>query len=195
MIISKLKALIKGKARKKKFGSLKKASIPASSKVLSEISVNPDVDLKTCSIEVGERSLVRGRISIEKNGAVLKIGSNTAINNSLIVVSDNVTIGNNILISYDCLIMDHNGHSTNPDERLKDLENVLKGKPKEWSVVKHAPVAIGDNAWIGTRAIIVKGVKIGKNSIISAGAVVVKDVPDNCIYGGNPAAKIGDIKL
>jgi acetyltransferase-like isoleucine patch superfamily enzyme len=49
------------------------------------------------------------------------------------------------------------------------------------------PIFIKENVWIGDSAIICKGVTIGKNSIIGAGSVVTKDVPENCIYAGNPA--------
>jgi len=52
------------------------------------------------------------------------------------------------------------------------------------------PVYIGDDVWIGTRAIILPGRKIGKGAIIGAGAVVTKDVPEYAIVGGNPARVI-----
>ena len=48
-------------------------------------------------------------------------------------------------------------------------------------------VVIKKNAWIGMGAIICPGVTIGKNAVVAAGAVVVKDVPDNALVGGNPA--------
>ena len=54
-------------------------------------------------------------------------------------------------------------------------------------VGKSSPVTLEDNVWIGDRAMVGKGVNIGKNSIIAAGAVVVKDVPDNVVVGGNPS--------
>lgn len=50
-----------------------------------------------------------------------------------------------------------------------------------------APVSIARNVWIGDSAIVCKGVRIGENSIIAAGSVVVKSVPENVISGGNPA--------
>lgn len=55
-------------------------------------------------------------------------------------------------------------------------------------------VLIQDNVFIGAGSIILPGVTIGKNSIIGAGSVVTNDVPDNQIYAGNPARKIGDKK-
>lgn len=55
------------------------------------------------------------------------------------------------------------------------------------SVGNAAPVIIGNNVWVGDRAMIFKGVTVGDNSIIGAGAVVIKDVPPNVCVGGNPA--------
>ena len=50
-----------------------------------------------------------------------------------------------------------------------------------------APVVIKDNAFIGAKVIVLKGVTIGENSIIGAGSVVTRSVPDNEIWAGNPA--------
>ena len=49
------------------------------------------------------------------------------------------------------------------------------------------PITIGDDVWIGGSAVINPGVTIGNNVIVASGSVVVKDVPDNVIVGGNPA--------
>ena len=54
-------------------------------------------------------------------------------------------------------------------------------------VGKTKPIKFEDNVWIGDSAIICKGVTIGKNSIVGAGAVVTKDVPKNSVFAGNPA--------
>lgn len=56
-------------------------------------------------------------------------------------------------------------------------------------------VEIGDYVFIGPRAIILPGVKIGKGAIIAAGAVVTKDIPDFEVWGGIPAKKISDRKI
>ena len=63
---------------------------------------------------------------------------------------------------------------------------ILDGKHK-----KNKPVKIGNHVWIGTRAIIMKGVTIGDGAIIAAGAVVTKDIPDGSVVGGVPAKVIG----
>ena len=57
------------------------------------------------------------------------------------------------------------------------------------------PIHIGDNVWIGGRAVINPGVKIGNNVVIASGAVITKDVPDNLIVGGNPARAIKNASL
>ena len=54
-------------------------------------------------------------------------------------------------------------------------------------------VELKDNVWIGDRAVGGKGVTIGQNSIVAAGAIVVKDVPENVIVGGNPAGIIKEL--
>jgi acetyltransferase-like isoleucine patch superfamily enzyme len=55
------------------------------------------------------------------------------------------------------------------------------------------PIVIENNVWLGERVIITKGVSIGENSVIGAGAVVTKDIPANCIAAGNPARVIKTI--
>ena len=55
---------------------------------------------------------------------------------------------------------------------------------------KSLPVIIEDNVFIGMNSIILTGVHIGKGAIIGAGSVVTKDVPENCIAGGNPCVVI-----
>jgi acetyltransferase-like isoleucine patch superfamily enzyme len=58
---------------------------------------------------------------------------------------------------------------------------------------KRAQVVLEDNVWVGDRATLCKGVRIGKNSIIGAASVVTRDVPPNVIAAGNPARTVAEL--
>ena len=68
-----------------------------------------------------------------------------------------------------------------------------KIKPSPASAQVSKPVEIADNVWIGDHATILKGVTIGENSVVAAGAVVSKDVAANTVVAGNPAVKVKDL--
>lgn len=160
----------------------------------ASVSIGNHVNPANCALQVGDQSLIDGTICFERNDASLQIGRNTAINGgTMFVLSEQSKVGDNVWVSFDCLIMDHDGHSPASVIRRKDLPNLLSGRAKDWSVVKGAPVHIEDDAWIGARAIILKGVTVGRASIVGAGAVVTKDVPPYSIVGGNPAVIIGTV--
>ena len=125
-------------------------------------------------------------ISVEHNfhcdfGYNIHVGENfyAGFNCTILDVAE-VRIGNNCLIAPNVGIYTA-GHNINPIDRHKT------GYAK--------PIIIGNNVWIGGHCAIVGGVKIGDNSIIAAGSVVTKDVPENTIFGGNPAKKIKDIDM
>ena len=67
-----------------------------------------------------------------------------------------------------------------------------KGRRNHLGIAK--PVTIGNDVWIGANCTILPGVTIGNNVVIAAGAVVTKDVPDNCVVGGVPAKVIKEIE-
>jgi acetyltransferase-like isoleucine patch superfamily enzyme len=103
-------------------------------------------------------------------GAKLKIGSGYIHSEATIDCSKKITIGQDVIISKDVVIRDTDSHRITSH----------KHNPTQ-------PIEIENHVWIGIRATILKGVKIGKGSVIAAGAVVTKDVPENCIVGGVPA--------
>jgi len=103
----------------------------------------------------------------------LIIGGGFCNSNVKIRCTNSITIGNDVAISHDVTIMDSDAHNIHYDG---------------YQMTK--PITIGNNVWIGSRAIILKGVKIGDGAVIAAGAVVSKDVPANSIVAGSPAKVI-----
>ena len=105
------------------------------------------------------------------------IGNNVGISGSTICATTSVTIGNNVLIGSGCLISDTDSHPIDWEDRLYDRNEKTR----------RAPIIIKDNAFIGARSIILKGVTIGEGAVVGAGSVVSKDVPPYSIVAGNPA--------
>lgn len=116
---------------------------------------------------------------IVAEGATLQIGDNVGISCSAIVCRKQVVIHNNVRIGGNTVIYDTDFHSLQADQRTGLLE--------DGSYIEQAPVVIEENAFIGAHSTILKGVTIGRNSIIGAGSVVSKSIPANQIWAGNPA--------
>lgn len=117
----------------------------------------------------------------------LIVGNHTTINyRTLISVAQSVRIGNHVTLAGELKIFDNNSHSVDYKRRLKKL-------PVELLPTDVAPVVIEDHVWVGTQTIIMKGVTIGRGSVIASGSVVTKSIPPNCIAGGNPAKVLKEI--
>ncbi len=123
-------------------------------------------------ILTGKAMIQSGAMVFVGKGKTLKIGRSTFTSNIKILAHDDITIGDNCIFGWECQIFSGDGHP------IYQGENIVN---------KDVPVVIEDNVWVGSRALILKGVRVGKGSIVAAGAVVTKDVPQNCIVAGNPA--------
>ena len=109
----------------------------------------------------------------------------------------NITVGNNVFINAGCKFQDQGGivigdgtfigHNT----VLATLDHDID--PNKRHILHPAPIRIGSRVWIGANAVITKGVTIGDNSIIAAGAVVTHDIPANVIAAGVPAKVLKEI--
>jgi len=120
-----------------------------------------------------------------KPGAEIYIGNNVGISATSIVAATKITIDDEVQIGAGSCLWDNDFHPIDPNLRLKSKTDNYQTKE----------IHIKRNVFIGARSIILKGVTIGENSVIGAGSVIVSDVPNNCIYAGNPARLIKNISL
>lgn len=109
----------------------------------------------------------------------------------------NITVGKNVFINSGCRFQDQGG-VTIGDGALIGHNAVLATlnhgfAPEDRQSLYPAPIAIGNNVWLGANCTVLPGVTIGDNAIVAAGAVVTKDVPKNTIVGGVPAKVIKSI--
>ena len=108
------------------------------------------------------------------------LGNNVNAKYKLTLVDDtDIDIEGNIMIGPN-VIIDTGTHPINPD---------LRKKQAQYNVA----VVIEENVWIGGGSIILPGVRIGKNSVIGAGSVVTKDIPENVVAVGNPCRVMREI--
>lgn len=148
-------------------------------------------------IEIGENSHIRGDLVIFNYGGKIVIGNNSFLGEGSKIWSDNkIVIGNNVMISHNVNIFDTNSHETNYLERNKSFKYLIEhGYFREnRSYIKSAPIIIEDNVWININAIILRGVRIGRGSIIGAGSIVTKDIPEFTFWAGNPAKFISKVQ-
>jgi len=143
-----------------------------------------------CSLSIGADSNIEAALVLEQASARISIGSRTHVGGgTLLAAATDIEIGDDVLIAFEALIMDHNSHSVKFRERQHDVRDWIRGN-KDWSHVAVAPVKISNKAWIGVRAIVLKGVTIGEGAVVGAGSLVTADVPAWTIVGGNPARVI-----
>jgi len=164
--------------------------IPQFKRVGKNLDINKpwNIDVYGKNISLGENVHIRTSRNIitqicawNKNNCdgVIKIGDNVLISPGVKIISaKEIIIESNVMIASNVYISDSDWHG------IYDRTDIPGSSKK---------IHIKENSWIGEGSKISKGVRIGKNSIIGLGSVVTSDVPDNEIFGGNPAKKIGEI--
>ena len=113
-------------------------------------------------------------------GFNISIGKNFYTNHNVTILDGaKVTFGDNVFIAPNC-VFSTAGHAIDSEQRSRGLEIAL-------------PITVGDNVWIGTNVSVLPGVTIGNNTIIGAGSVVNKNIPEGVIAAGNPCKVIRKI--
>jgi acetyltransferase-like isoleucine patch superfamily enzyme len=165
-MITKIFAYIRGYLLKRKITTL--GPIKSFGKTI--------VEKKNGVIKVGKRSCLWPDVKFSliqcpnEVPPLIEIGEFTSLGDRTeIHCGKLVRIGNFVLISWDVNILEYDYHAPGGGQAIP------------------APIIIEDEVWVGAKAIILKGVTIGKGSIIGAGAVVTKDVPPYSFAAGNPA--------
>ncbi|PJK16913.1 maltose O-acetyltransferase [Chryseomicrobium excrementi] len=125
---------------------------------------------KESKLTFGENLKIRSGVKIHlRKAAKITIGDNTFINyNSMIVSHEQIIIGRNVQIGPNVMIFDHD-HDFRSENGVSDMK------------YKTDPIQIGDNVWIGANSVILRGTKIGENTVVGAGAIIKGEYEKNAI--------------
>lgn len=106
-------------------------------------------------------------------GRNIEIGENFYTNHNCVILDGaKVTFGDNVSIAPNC-VFSTAGHPLDAGQRNRGLEYAY-------------PITVGDNVWFGASVTVLPGVRIGSNTVIGAGSVVNRDIPDGVVAVGNP---------
>ena len=117
-------------------------------------------------------------ISTHSENAKIEIDNRCGLSGAIVAANESIRLGEHVLCGANTLITDFDWHAIDPDDRLAG-KNVLS-----------APIVIDDNVWLGLNCLVLKGVHIGKNTVVGANSVVTKSLPADVIAAGNPARVI-----
>ena len=122
-------------------------------------------------------------LSTRSRNAVLRIGDDVGITGGTLCAARRIEIGDRVFIGANAIIVDTDFHPIDPEHRRQ--------APQDGAV---APVIIEDDVFIGMSSLILRGVHIGRGSVIGAGSVVTTSVPPGVICAGNPARVVRSLQ-
>jgi acetyltransferase-like isoleucine patch superfamily enzyme len=112
----------------------------------------------------------------------LEVGSNFAMTGGALAAAESISIGDNVALGADTTVVDTDFHPLDP--ALRRIQS---------NAGKTSPVVIEDDVFVGMHCLILKGVRIGRGSVVGAGSVVTCDVPPGVVVAGNPAQVVRDL--
>jgi acetyltransferase-like isoleucine patch superfamily enzyme len=146
------------------------------------------------AITIGQQCYCRGQFLIAAPDAKIIVGDWCSLGpNSIVWAMERIEIGSRVFLSHGVQIFDNNSHSMSANDRHDRYRELrTAGRHLRQEDVRHEPVRIEDDAWIGFNAIILKGVTVGRGAVVGACSVVTHDVEPYSIVVGNPACKVGE---
>ncbi|RKN35234.1 acyltransferase [Micromonospora musae] len=124
-------------------------------------------------VSIGDRTRVNKLVRFAGPGEV-RVGSDCLLNATWIGTWTSVTVGDRCLLS-DCELLDNDFHNLPPAQRHAPPTPATR-----------APIVVEDNVWIGAHALVLKGVRVGRDSVVGAATVVRGDVPPGVVVVGDP---------
>ncbi len=163
-----------------------------------QVGQNTCIDTSSCfkkffsrlpvGLKVGNHVTLQSPALATEANACIEIGDYSYISSAVIAASEKIVIGSHVFIAGGVTIVDTDFHPLDAAARLEDTIAISTvGDKSRRPHFDSQPVTIGDQVWIGFNATILKGVTIGKGSVIQPGAVVSKNVPPYSSASGNPA--------
>ena len=144
------------------------------------------------NIHIGSNCKIRGTIYVLSGQGKVEIGDYFYLgeNSSVWCYDRKVCIGNRVLIAHNVSLFNNNTHPIDPELRFLHYKSIINEGKYENPGIEGRDTIIGDDVWIGCNCVILKGVHIGGGAIVAAGSVVVSDIPEGVVAGGNPARVI-----
>jgi len=146
----------------------------------SEISLGDGLELRSTPRSNPLRPFQPVVLSTRRAGAVIRMGENCGATGVVLVADERIEVGDRVLLGANVVITDTDFHPVDPTVRRQSP-----------AAGAHAPVVIEDDVFVGTQALILKGVRIGRGAVVGAGSVVTRSVPAFAIVAGNPARVVG----
>lgn len=139
------------------------------------------------AITIGTKTHIRGELYAFGKCGKIEIGRECYVGvNTFIWSTKQIKIGDRVLIGHNCNIFDNDTHPKNSKERNRQYRHIIHyGHPRNINL-NEKRIVIENDVWIGANCTILKGVKIGKGSIIGTGTIVTRNIPSNSIVYGNP---------
>lgn len=150
----------------------------------AQVHVGPRLTLVSHSVfsepGVGHACVIRALCT----GATIEIGADVGMSGASVCCAESIVIGNRVMLGADSVVTDTDFHTVHSVPRRYSREGIAT-----------SAVIVEDDVFVGMRAIILKGVRIGRGAVVGANSVVTHDVPEYAIVAGSPARVVGRVRV